>query len=139
MITPLNGFVPAYVKDVDNTGFTIAIDQDSKFQIPNSEFQFNYHAFASPEAKLTVSDGTTQDLVLVVPQVAGATVTEQLPLVSETSTQPILPTEPPADSQPAPTDPLPPQEIPVVLEVTTVQPTTSPTTDPQPEPSLVIE
>ncbi|MCL5666270.1 MAG: tail fiber domain-containing protein [Patescibacteria group bacterium] len=52
----------ASVSGVDSTGFTIKINQAQ-----GCDLNFAWHVFASPEAQLTVSDGTTQDIELVVP------------------------------------------------------------------------
>jgi hypothetical protein len=68
-ITPIGKFVPGYVTDVDATGFTIAIDSYGQpITGLTTDSMFSWHSFASPEAQLTVSDGTTQDIVLVVPE-----------------------------------------------------------------------
>ena len=60
-ISALDRFVPAYVKDVDETGFTIAMETPIV-----DDVILNWHAFAGETAKLTVSNGTTEDIVLVV-------------------------------------------------------------------------
>ena len=56
-----------WIDEKDSSGFTIFIDQES-----NDVIYFNWHAFASEGAKLTVSDGTTEDIILAVPQPAVA-------------------------------------------------------------------
>ena len=57
-----------WVADKDATGFTIFIDttQPINGHPTNADVTFDWHAFASPEAKLTVSDGSTSAIVLVL-------------------------------------------------------------------------
>ena len=80
-----------WVADKDATGFTVFIDRSymSNSSYPsnelNSDITFDWHAFASPEAKLFVSNGTTENITLVL---------APAPLV----------TPPPADSTIAPQD-----------------------------------
>jgi len=51
------------VVDENSEGFTIRIDR-----VMDMALEFNWHAFASPEAKLTVSDGSSEDIMLIVSQ-----------------------------------------------------------------------
>lgn len=51
-----------WVADKDASGFTLYIEHASA-----TDVVFDYHVFASPEAKLTVSNGTAQNIVLVMP------------------------------------------------------------------------
>lgn len=55
-----NSFRYAVIKE-DELGFTIKISSSQ-----NEDVEFSWHAFASEGAKLTVSDGSTHDIVLVV-------------------------------------------------------------------------
>jgi hypothetical protein len=65
-ITSIGSFVPGYVKDVDASGFTIAIDsQDSRHLVNDSLFA--WHSFAGEQAKLTVSDGQVLNIDLIPP------------------------------------------------------------------------
>jgi hypothetical protein len=60
--TPMDFVNGAYrVTLVDSTGFTVEVQQAQPRNI-----MFNWHAFASPAAQLTVSNGTTRAITLVV-------------------------------------------------------------------------
>jgi hypothetical protein len=60
--TPLDFVVSTYrVTDIDGSGFTI-----QTLAPVSSDTTFDWHSFASPNEQLTVSDGTTQPIVLVV-------------------------------------------------------------------------
>jgi fibronectin-binding autotransporter adhesin len=59
-ITAVGKFIPAYVTSVDAGGFTIAVDEAL-----TQDVVINWHAFAGSGAKLTISDGTIFDIVLV--------------------------------------------------------------------------
>ncbi len=50
-----------YVSGVDATGFTVNLPTSAP-----SDVTFDWHSFASPGAQLTVSDGRTQPIALVV-------------------------------------------------------------------------
>lgn len=50
-----------WISDKDSTGFTIYIDEES-----NDDIIFDWHSFAGEGAKLTVSNGTQQEITLVV-------------------------------------------------------------------------
>ncbi len=68
--TPLDFVSGAYrIASTTAEGFTIELKYAQ-----DEDVTFNFHAFASPEAKLMVSDGSSENIVLVVPQVAGASV-----------------------------------------------------------------
>jgi hypothetical protein len=65
-VTPLGKDVLALnlkyaVDDVDSTGFTIYVMQSF-----TTDVIFDWHAFASPDAKLAVSDGSAAPIILVV-------------------------------------------------------------------------
>jgi hypothetical protein len=61
-ITPQSRVSGGYwVGDKDSTGFTIYIENGAEGSVT-----FGWHSFASEGAKLTVSDGTTEDIVLIV-------------------------------------------------------------------------
>ena len=62
-VTPINFDGKWKLNNVDSTGFTI---EYSDVQPLPSDLYFNWHSFASPNAKLTVSDGTTSAIELVV-------------------------------------------------------------------------
>ena len=66
-ITPKDQAVLAFVTDDDATGFTIKIATPI-----SSDVTFYWHAFGGEGAKLTVSDGTTQDIALVLPPSSSA-------------------------------------------------------------------
>jgi hypothetical protein len=112
-ISAIDRFVPAFVKDVDETGFTIAMETPIDVDVT-----LNWHAFAGQSAKLTVSDGTSEDIVLVVP------VVEPAPIVTEgSSTEPTVAGESTA--------------APVVEEPTASEP--APVTEPTTESTAPIE
>jgi len=55
------------VTEEDATGFAIEISKSYAVDL-----EFNWHAFAGEDTKLTVSDGSTKDIVLLQPQAAAA-------------------------------------------------------------------
>jgi hypothetical protein len=55
------------ITDSNSAGFTIELKTNQPFDVT-----FNWHTFAGEEAKLTVSNGSTSNITLVIPQVAGA-------------------------------------------------------------------
>jgi len=80
-ITPIGGFAPAYVTDVDASGFTIAIDEQvyGQLKLAPTDSLFSWHSFASPQAQLTVSNGSTTPIELVL-----ATTTSDVQIVVAT-------------------------------------------------------
>ncbi|MCL5667077.1 MAG: tail fiber domain-containing protein [Patescibacteria group bacterium] len=62
-LTPAGPYTARYwVENANANGFTVVLEHAEEYDVT-----FNWHSFASPEAKLTVSDGTTLDIVLVLP------------------------------------------------------------------------
>ena len=61
-LTPEGQAVTAYLTDKDATGFIINIGSPL-----SSDVTFDWHAFGAEGAKLTVSDGTSQHITLVLP------------------------------------------------------------------------
>jgi len=51
----------AYISDISSTGFTIEVPTNASQAVT-----FDWHSFASPQARLTVSDGTSQLVQLVL-------------------------------------------------------------------------
>jgi hypothetical protein len=66
-VTPEGQAVSAYITGKDATGFTISISSPL-----SSDVILDWHAFGAEGAKLTVSDGTSQDIVLVLPPSSSA-------------------------------------------------------------------
>jgi hypothetical protein len=63
-LTPASNVQSNYwVAETDATGFTIMLETGER-----QDVVFNWHAFASEGAKLTVSDGTTSSITLILPQ-----------------------------------------------------------------------
>ena len=61
-LTPASNVQSNYwVAEADTTGFTIMLETGER-----QDVVFNWHAFASEKAKLTVSDGSFENIVLVV-------------------------------------------------------------------------
>lgn len=58
---PENYGAAAFIQEKDATGFTLALASAT-----TTDTTFDWHSFASPGAQLTVSDGTTQEIALVV-------------------------------------------------------------------------
>jgi hypothetical protein len=94
----LSYFMDHNISDVNNQGFTINIPEAT-----TTDITFNWHSFASPESKLTVSDGTTQNIPLVVivpPQIYGVGDSLNSPQSSEVLGTSTPPFDPPASSTP---------------------------------------
>ncbi|HEX3099884.1 MAG TPA: tail fiber domain-containing protein [Patescibacteria group bacterium] len=84
-----------WVSDKDESGFTIYIDQEA-----SDDIVFDWHSFAGQSAKLTVSDGSTSNIELVV---------ASAPVAPPAGTPPSEPTPPePADSGTVAGDTTPP-------------------------------
>jgi lysophospholipase L1-like esterase len=66
-LTPEGQAITAYLTDKDATGFTINIANPL-----SSDVTFDWHAFGAEGAKLTVSDGTTQDITVLPPSSSAA-------------------------------------------------------------------
>ena len=79
-ITPIDFDEKWKLNDVDSTGFTISLGSSQ-----STDTIFDWQSFSSPSAQLTVSNGTTTPVVLVVPQ-APVVPPEVVPEVLGTST-----------------------------------------------------
>ena len=67
-ITPTASYTAHFwVDHSDSSGFTVELDHAEP-----ADLTFNWHAFGAEGAKLTVSDGTSQDIVLVLPPSSSA-------------------------------------------------------------------
>ena len=146
--TPLDFVSGAYrVASTTAEGFTIELKY-----LQDEDITFNYHAFASPEAKLTVGDGTMEEIKLIVPQVAGASVgagETQKEDVNNSPSQlneanppespdPII-DQPPGDSETITPEILPPTVEPALEEAIPAPEESAPpepaTNSPEPEPA----
>jgi hypothetical protein len=146
-VTPVGSELLAYdfsfvVTDKTATGFTVQISQPQPIDIT-----FDWHAFASEEGKLFVSDGTTEDITLVVVDEPSSVVVEngnggggdagdvveEVPPSTEPSVleevveEPVQPQEEPVVEAPVEPEPVVIEE-PVVVEVV------EPAPEPAPEP-----
>ena len=59
--SPEGAAVPAFIQEKDSAGFSLALPSAT-----TTDVTFDWHSFASPQAQLTVSDGTTQPIQLVL-------------------------------------------------------------------------
>jgi hypothetical protein len=66
--SPEGAVVPAFIQEKDAAGFTLAMPSAT-----TTDVTFDWHSFASPQARLTVSDGTTQPIQLVITSTPAAT------------------------------------------------------------------
>ena len=111
-VTPEDvSFSGAYVSDRDARGFAIAIPSAT-----TTDVTFAWHSFASPQARLTVSDGTTQPIQLVLTSNTPVAISLATPVVqpvggsspvgeatTNSTTPTVLNTSTPATSTPAQT------------------------------------
>ncbi len=64
-VTPIDFVTSPYrVTDIDVTGFTIELQEEQE-----EDVTFNWHSFGAKNGKLTVSDGITEELTIVVPAI----------------------------------------------------------------------
>jgi hypothetical protein len=66
--SPEGAVVPAFIQEKDSAGFTLAMPSAR-----TTDVTFDWHSFASPQARLTVSDGTTQPIQLIITSTPAAT------------------------------------------------------------------
>jgi hypothetical protein len=66
--SPEGAVVPAFIREKDSAGFTLAMPSAT-----TTDVTFDWHSFASPQARLTVSDGTTEPIQLVMTSTPAAT------------------------------------------------------------------
>ncbi len=104
--------VPAFIADKDATGFTLAMGMAT-----TTDVMFDWHSFASPEARLFVSDGTTVPLpaVVVTPTPAGdsasTTPATDTPTTTPATSDPVT-TPATADALPTPAPETPTTTLP---------------------------
>lgn len=61
-VTPIDYDGKWKLKEINNEGFTLKLSETN-----TQDITFNWHSFAGEGAKLTVSDGTMEEIVLIVP------------------------------------------------------------------------
>ena len=133
----LSAFVQHAIDNVDASGFEISMPAAT-----STDVTFTWHSFASPQAQLSVSDGTTHPIHLaVVPSVGTAPV---VPPPASTTSPEVLATTTPAIAVDATTTPIavqtPSSDAPTA-STTPVASAPAPTQDapPQtPEPLIVV-
>jgi hypothetical protein len=97
----------AYITNVDATGFTIQIAPQTPESVTSGFVTFNWHSFASPSAQLTVSDGTTQPIHLIVTTSPTGSTSAPASAALPPATDPVEPAPPAATSTPASASPPP--------------------------------
>jgi hypothetical protein len=82
--TPIDFTSTSYrITDTDLTGFTIELEDEEDISIT-----FNWHSFTSSGAKLSVSDGTTEDISIIMTNSLPITIPEDQPQEQEESAVP---------------------------------------------------
>ncbi len=138
--SPEGAAVLAFIQSKDASGFTLSLPQAT-----TTDVVFDWHSFASPEAQLTVSDGSTQNIILIQPQIIppqsgqtgnGQEGGAQADLVVVTQEQPAV-----VDSQTTepvqPVDAVPNEQATSTLPV--VEPTPEVVTEPEAISSIATE
>jgi hypothetical protein len=139
--SPEGAFVPAFILEKDNAGFTLGLQTAT-----TSSITLDWHSFASPQEQLTVSGGSIAPVVLVQPPVAASANATPLavisaPFDSPTSTPELASSTPPdtsGSSSPSTVTDVSTSTEPSALPSPTASPISSPTPTPSPTPSPVV-